>query len=75
MKADHERLIDELIKIRDDPRAEKKLREIVDYGLTMEMNGECIKCSQSKYNHGACSGKVGGNPCLVFKQTNIVRLK
>ena len=39
-----------------------------DYFLRCHMNDECLKCTRSKPNLGQCYGKVGGNPCLVFKE-------
>jgi len=39
-----------------------------DYLLGTLMNDECLRCSISKTNLGKCYGKIGGNPCLVFKK-------
>ena len=38
-----------------------------DYLLRIHMNSECLKCVLCKVNQGKCYGKVGGNPCLVFR--------
>jgi len=65
-------LIDGAVKHRTETENIPNLKGFTDYLLRTVMNDECLKCIRSKPNFGKCYGKVGGNPCLIFKETKVV---
>jgi len=60
-------LINHVIENTDKIEAIHNLDGFSDYLLRTLMNDECISCSLCKVNQGKCYGKIGGNPCLVFR--------